>query len=167
MKYAIVFSSQSGNTKAVAKVAYEALPKEDCVYFGGVSDAEVSKADLVIAGFWTDKGTCDEQMKEFLNGLEEKRVALFGTAGFGGSGDYFDGILKRVSSNLPDSAKLAGGFMCQGRMPLGVKQRYEKMALEKPEDEHIQGMLRNFDAASTHPDEKDFADIKAFVSALL
>lgn len=167
MKYAIVFSSQSGNTKAMAEAACEALPKEDCVYFGGVSEAEVSEADLVLAGFWTDKGACDEQMKAFLNKLEHKRVALFGTAGFGGSGEYFDGILKRVSSNLPDSASLEGGFMCQGRMPLSVKQRYEKMLLEKPEDEHIKGMLGNFDAASTHPDEDDFAGIRDFVSRLL
>lgn len=166
MKYAIVFSSRTGNTKALADAAYEALPKEACVYFGGVSGAEVSEADLIFAGFWTDKGSCDEQMKDFLNGLAHKSVALFGTAGFG-TGDYFDKILNRVAANLPDSASLAGGFMCQGRMPQSVRQNYEKMALDKPEDEHIQGMLKNFDAASTHPDEADFAGIRDFASRLL
>lgn len=166
MKYAIVFSSQSGNTRQVAEAAFKALPNEDCVYYGGVSEAAISEADLIFAGFWTDKGTCDEQMKAFLNGLEHKRVALFGTAGFG-SGEYFDKILKRVSSNLPDSATLEGGFMCQGRMPLSVRQQYEKMALEKPMDEHIQGMINNFDAASTHPDEADFAGVRDFVRKLL
>lgn len=41
-------------------------------------------AECIFVGFWTDKGTCDDNITAFLNKLENKKVFLFGTAGFGG-----------------------------------------------------------------------------------
>ena len=55
---------------------------------------------MVLVGFWTDKGTCDESTAQFLQQLENKQVFLFGTAGFGGSAEFFQQILNRVTQNL-------------------------------------------------------------------
>ena len=33
-RYSILFSSPTGNTKMLAEAIYNALPKEDCDYFG-------------------------------------------------------------------------------------------------------------------------------------
>ena len=89
MTYAIIYSSRTGNTKLLADGIRSVLPAETCMYFGPVSGAgrEAARADVVFAGFWTDKGSCDEGMAEFLRGIVGKDVFLFGTAGFGGSGE--------------------------------------------------------------------------------
>ena len=34
MSYAIVYSSRTGNTAQLAQAIKEALPQEDCLYFG-------------------------------------------------------------------------------------------------------------------------------------
>ena len=52
---------------------------------------------------------------------------MFGTAGFGGDTEYFDKILKKVEKNLDRSNILRGSYMCQGKMPNSVRERYMKM----------------------------------------
>ena len=86
---------------------------------------------------------------------------LFGTAGFGGSPEYFERILGNVRKHLSDSVEYLGGAMCQGKMGAGVRKRYEAMLAENPGDARIQAMIDNFDAALAHPTEGDVARITA------
>ena len=159
MKYAIVYSSQTGNTKLLAETIKIILSDEDCIYFGN-PDTAALEADRIYVGFWTDKGTCDKQSKEFLKNLNEKEVYLFGTAGFGISQAYFDKIIERTAENLNENVKLIGHFMCQGKMPMSVRKRYEKMLNSETKVPNIQGMIDNFDKALSHPDKKDLDNLK-------
>ena len=70
---------------------------------------------MIFCGFWTDKGTCDENVASFLGSLKQQRVFLFGTAGFGGDPAYFEKILNTVKQCLSPSVSLCGGFLCQGK----------------------------------------------------
>ena len=45
-------------------------------------------AEMIYVGFWTDKGTADQACLELLGRLRNKKIFLFGTAGFGGSEAY-------------------------------------------------------------------------------
>ena len=122
-RYSIVFSSNTGNTRLLAEAVRAALPQENCDYFG-TPDGSVPASDTVYAGFWTDRGTADETAREFLEKLRGKRVFLFGTAGFGGSEEYFDGVLANTEKALDETNTVVGKFMCQGKMPMSVTERY-------------------------------------------
>lgn len=159
MSYAIVYSSRTGNTAMLAKAIQEILPAEDCLYFGA-PDARALAADTIYAGFWTDKGSCDEQVAEFLKSLTGQKVFLFGTAGFGGAPAYFAQILDRVRQNLNDSVAVIGTYMCQGKMPKAVRTRY----LSMEESPRRTAMLQNFEQALTHPDTADLAALKTAVT---
>ena len=52
---------------------------------------------------------------------------LFGTAGFGESEAYFQKVLDRVKESIDESNSIIGTYMCQGKMPMAVRERYEKM----------------------------------------
>ena len=56
---------------------------------------------MLYVGFWTDKGSCTPAMQEFLHSLYGKRVALFGTAGFGISELYFASLADRFKAEVP------------------------------------------------------------------
>ena len=84
ISYAIVFSSQTGNTKLLAEALKNSLPQEECLYIG-TPDPKALNADTLYVGFWTDKGNADAASLSFLKLLQDKKVFLFGTAGFGGS----------------------------------------------------------------------------------
>lgn len=163
MKYAIVYSSKTGNTARLAQTIRETLSAEDCLYFGAPAEGAAT-AELLFVGFWTDKGRADEELTAFLAGLRGKRVFLFGTAGFGGSQPYFDKILDQVQSALDPSNQVVGRYMCQGRMPAPVRTRYEAMAAQDPEK--WQPMIDNFDRALSHPDETDLAALGHAVAQL-
>lgn len=159
MSYAIVYSSHTGNTALLAETIRETLPQEDCVYFGA-PDPSALTAETLYVGFWTDKGTCDTSIAQFLQSLTNQKVFLFGTAGFGGAAAYFEQILNRVKENLGDSTELIGTYMCQGKMPPSVRTRYEQME----EGPRRTAMLENFDQALSHPNAEDLANLGTAVT---
>lgn len=167
MKYSVVFSSRTGNTAQLAQAVLAALPPEDCIYSGILDElmqaGEASgwqEAQYLLAGFWTDKGSCDEKITAFLQGIHHKKVFLFGTAGFGGSDAYFSRILENVSAQLPDDNTLLGTYMCQGKMPAAVKERYEAMLEKAPDNERAAAFLANFSQALSHPDADDLEKLQ-------
>ena len=161
MTYAVVFASQTGNTRRVAEAIRDALPADSCLSFGPPSSAAAG-AELLLVGSWADKGDCAPEVAAFLEGLSGQRVALFGTAGFGGSDAYFDQLAARFAAHLPGGCRLTGHFFCQGKMPLSVRCRYEQLQAENPGDPKVEGMLANFDAALAHPSAADLAAAAAF-----
>ena len=143
-----------------------ALPPEGCVYRGAPAP-EALDADVIFAGFWTDKGTCAQDMAGFLPLCGGKKVALFGTAGFGGDPDYFNMLLENVKKLLPSDAVYLGGWMCQGRMPGSVRARFAAQLEQDPENANAKRMLENFDRALSHPDEADLAAAAFFSNGKL
>lgn len=123
--------------------------------------AQAGGADVVFVGFWCDKGSCSPAVQHFLQGLAGKRVFLFGTCGFGESDEYFAQILARVCAYLPAEAQCIGGAMCQGKMGVGVKRRYEGMLEEDPENAQARMLIDNWNKAQSHPNEGDFSRISA------
>lgn len=160
MKYSIIYSSKTGNTTLLAKNIKERLPKNDCIYYGEV-DEKALDADLIFIGFWTDKGTCDENVSNFLKKMNNKKVFLFGTAGFGKSQSYFEQIISRVKNNINDSNTVVGSYMCQGKMPMSIRSRYESMLDKNPEK--MKELIENFDEALSHPNKDDFTKLNDIV----
>lgn len=162
MSYAIVFSSKTGNTKLLADTLHSCLPQESCCYFG-TPDPAALEADELYVGFWTDKGTADESTLDFLKQLHGKNIFLFGTAGFGGSEEYFSKILKKAERSLDRSNTVFGRYMCQGKMPLSVRQRYEGMKKQPIHLPNLDALIENFDNALSHPDADDLERLKQAV----
>lgn len=155
MTYSIVYSSKTGNTKMLADALHQALPADDCLYFGA-PDAQALAAERIYIGFWTDKGSCDAETAAFLAQLTQQEIFLFGTCGFGGGVAYFEQILARVRDLLPESVQLVGSYLCPGKMPQSVRDRYVRIAEEEPaKRSHMQKMIFNFDCALSHPDAND------------
>ena len=106
-------------------------------------------------------------MAEFLKGRQNAKVLLFGTAGFGQSQEYFDRILSNVKSHLNESNTVEGAWMCQGKMPMDVRRRYETMEKNGVEPEKVKSFLKNFDEALLHPDDRDVQDAAAFAKRMM
>jgi len=161
-RYSVVFSSSTGNTKLLADAIGEALPKENRDYFGEITP-EVPESEMLYVGFWTDRGNADKTALEFLQRLKNKKVFLFGTAGFGGSEDYFKKILANAESALDGSNTVAGEFMCQGKMPQAVRERYMSMKAQPNPPANLDMLIENFDRALSHPDAEDLERLKKTV----
>ena len=157
--YSIVFSSLTGNTKKLADAIHETLPQNDCEYFGAIK-LKVPQSDLLYIGFWTDKGNADNKTLELLSQLKNKKIFLFGTAGFGGSDVYFKKILGQVKQSIDSSNIIIGEYMCQGKMPQSVRDRYIKMKENPEHPANLDVLIKNFDCALSHPDTRDLEELK-------
>lgn len=165
MKIAIVYSSNTGNTKIIAEAIKEELSNEDIVYFGKTENN--IEADIYIVGSWTDKGNCSSEIKEFLTKLNYKKIAYFGTAGFGGQVEYYQTLFNRVKENINDTNQILGYFYCQGKMPIGIRSRYEQLIKEHPEDRNLEVSIKNLDEALKHPNKKDIEQVKEWIDSII
>lgn len=160
MKIAIIYESLSGNTKKVAEELKKQLEKEvEVIYFGNPKD-KLPKADIFFIGSWTDKGNASKKIQEQLKQLNNTKIAYFGTAGFRNSKKYYKQLFDRIKVNINNSNKILGYFFCQGKMPIIVKEKYEKQLKENPKDNEIIKNIENFEQALKHPNIEDFESAK-------
>lgn len=145
--YSIIFSSPTGNTRLLADTIRDALPEENCNYFGVSENADKATLDL-------------------LETLKNKRIFLFGTAGFGGDEEYFKKILANTKKSISGSNITVGEYMCQGKMPQTVRERYIKMKSLPNPAPNLDMLIENFDRALSHPDENDLKRLRLSVEKL-
>ncbi|MDO5293119.1 MAG: flavodoxin family protein [bacterium] len=150
MKYAIVFSSVTGNTRKLA----EAIQKRvNTCYFGEPSEAAL-EADFIFIGFWAQKNSCGADTKKFIESLSGKKVFIFGTAGYNSTKQYFDEILKSVEVLVPKSNTIVGTYMCQGKVSDVMKDR-----IKQAKPEMYEAIKDNLVEAESHPDEVDISSL--------
>ena len=163
--YSIIFSSPTGNTRLLADAIRDALPEENCNYFGVCENAD-TQSDILFIGFWTGKGTADKATLDLLEKLKNKKIFLFGTAGFGGDEEYFKEILANTKKSINGSNITIGEYMCQGKMPQTVRERYIKMKSLPNPVPNLDMLIENFDRALSHPDENDLKRLRLSVEKL-
>ena len=170
--YSIVFSSRTGNTAELAEAVRKTLPEGTCEYFGSVNgndggsgaSSAIPASETLFVGFWTNQGVADQATQQLLGQLKNRKVFLFGTAGFGGSEAYFQAILDKTKAFIDNSNTVIGTYMCQGKMPLSVRERYVKMREQPDHMPNIDAMIENFDKALSHPDANDLEKLAKLVS---
>ena len=54
--------------------------------------------------------------------------------------------------------------MCQGEMPIYVRERYEKILAVSIHAPNLEGMVENFDKDLSHPNETDLIELKNDIS---
>lgn len=166
MQAMVVYSSRTGNTQKIASEIFRAIPGES-KDMQHISEYTGKDADLFFVGFWTRWGDCDTQIANLLSGFHGKRIALFGTCGVGGDGLMHERIIRQVKGWIAPDNSYAGTFLCQGKMPMEVRRRYEAKLSGKDGQKQVRAMLRNFDEALLHPDPTDLADAAAFVRSVM
>ncbi len=166
MKAMVVYSSRTGNTKKVANGIFAGIPGES-KDIQSLEEYSGRDADVFFVGFWADKGTCDMTVVDFLSGLHGKKVVLFGTCGMGRDSAYMQAIEDRVKVWIPEDSVCLGAYMCQGKMPMDVRRRYENMEKNGVEPEKVRMLLKNFDEALLHPDDTDVQNAAAFAKRMM
>ena len=81
--YIVTYSTQTGNTKKLASEIFAMLPGmyKDIMPLEETYDTSVT--DVFFVGFWTDRGSCNDEVIDFLSKLHGKKIALFGTLAVG------------------------------------------------------------------------------------
>jgi len=169
MKTAIVYSSLTGNTKKVAVAIQEVFGTEGELFPVELAP-DAALYDLVVIGFWVDKGTADSKTRNYLQTLHDKRVALFATLGADPDSKHATECLAKATALLAPGNQVVGTFICQGKVDPRLVEQFKKFPAGHPHAMTQERQLRHAEAAK-HPDAKDlqgakevFARIKKEVS---
>lgn len=155
MKNAIVFETVSGNTKLLAETIEKTVG--DVGYIGAPDDKAL-EADVIYVGSWTMAFTCTPKIKEFLEKLNNKKVFVFQTAGYGSTPEFFQPIIDSVKANVNSSNEVIGEFICQGKVS-DTKQE----GIKKADEAKYNNMKPELDKSQSHPDK---ADLDSLIKAL-
>ncbi len=163
MKILLVYSSKTGNTKKVAMAIGEALGVEPVAVEENPSPAGY---DLVIAGYWVDRGTADAKMKTYLGKMSNQKIALFATLGAEADSKHAAQCLENGAALLGAGCEVVGKFICQGKVADEMVEMMKKMFPAGHPHAMTPERLARIERAASHPDEKDLAEAKAYFREL-
>ena len=153
-KILVTYLSLTGNTRKIAEAIHETIfePKT-LLPIAEVQD--VREYDLIFIGFPVHSHSVPMKVEKFLRALPPgKKIALFST-----HGSHTGSRLSREAIEhavvLASQAKVISSFSCRGR----VSPQALEVLSRSPEHEAWTDMAAS---ASTHPNEHDIADAKAF-----
>ena len=166
LDYMVLYQSETGNTKKLATSIFAALPgmAKDLRSIDELSSPP--EASTYFIGFCVHRGTCSLEIGNLLSTISGRNVALFGTCGAGNTDNYYKNIENSARIWLEDDNAYLGGFFCQGKMPLQIRQKYESMKNDQNAGQ-MDMYIHNFDEAITHPDSLDVEHAKVFVEKVL
>ena len=161
-KWAVIYSSTTGNTKAIAEEIAGAS--------GGdlfrVQDAptDLSAYDVVALGYWLRRGGPDDLMKTYLPKVKDACVLLFQTHGADVGSEHAVTSFARAAYLLGENAEILGTFSAQGKLSPALIARRKK---SQPDDTHNSPEAQErWVRAADHPNEEDRAAARAFVEKM-
>ena len=153
MKSLVLWSSRTGNTKAIAEAVYEALPGEKDIFEEG-RQPSVDGYDLIFVGFWGFRRGADFTARRTIESLHGKKVAIFATAGTYTDSQAARDYLDNAAALLPEYSECLGTFISQGRVHsfhIGKRSEHAKLVHPMTPDR-----LARLQEAEKHPNEDDF-----------
>jgi flavodoxin len=161
MKTMVVYSTITGNTKMVAEAIQGALPGSACHNLKEQPDLE--GFDLLILGFWADKGRVNEEMRDYFSQIKNRKAAFFFTQG-GYPNSVTAGLITNEAAELlqKNNNTIPGHFHCQGRFSPAVLEAAKTLPPDHPRAGITPERQALRDEAARHPNEEDLAKARAF-----
>lgn len=151
MKKSIVFSSVTGNTELLANEIKNKIGEVS--YFGKPCD-EALDADIIYIGSWTMANTCTPDIKEFISKINNKKVFLFVSCGYGSTDSFFGPVINSVKELVNETNEIIGEFICQGKVSSNKIE-----AIKKMDEQKYNNMKDELDNSQTHPDQNDISNL--------
>lgn len=162
MKYAVIYQSETGNTRELAKNIFVSLPGNDKTITDAEKMTELPQADCYFIGFPVKNRNCSIEITDILEQLGDVKIALFATCGLPAKDKYKQYIENAIKPWLNDESEYLGFFLCQGK----ISEKYrEKLASETnySSDE----LDKIAELASNHPDDNDIDSLCEFVESVI
>lgn len=133
MKLLVTYSSLTGNTEKLARGIYEKIEGIDKEIMP-IKEVRCSEDyDIILVGYWVDKGGPNEHAKSFLSQLKGKKVGVFATLGYWADSDHALNALKKAEDILKENEnELIGRFICQGKLDERIIRQFEKLPKDNP-----------------------------------
>lgn len=160
MKALVLWSSRTGNTKAIGSAICNALPCDVDFFENGRYRGNYEEYDLVFVGFWAFRRGANMEARSVLSSLHDQNVAIYGTAGTYPDSPAGQSYLAASAALLAPDNRLLGTFLSQGRVhSFHIGKRSDHAAKVHPLTPE---RLARLEEAEKHPNEDDFQKAAAW-----
>jgi len=166
MKAAVVYSTLTGNTKKVAEAFCAGLGTGTELF--DVKDApDMAAYDLVVMGFWVDRGHPDQKSMDFMKKVTGKKVFSLFTLGAKPRTAHAFKCAYTSASYWGEGCEQIGSWHCQGAIDPKLIEQMRKMP-KVPGNPHAATpeTEARWAAAASHPDAEDLEAAKEAAKAV-
>lgn len=161
-KWAVIYSSTTGNTKAIAEEIASASSGD--IFRVQDAPTDLSAYDVIALGYWLRRGGPDNLMKAYLPKVTGRSVLLFQTHGADVGSEHAVTSFARAAYLLGANCEILGTFSAQGRLAPALIARRKK---SDPDDTHNSPEAQErWVRAADHPNEEDRAAARTFVDKM-
>ena len=161
MKTAVIYSSETGNTKKVAEAIRAAMPEGAELH--AIEDAPPPAAyDLLVIGFWVDKGVADAKASAYMKTITNKKVFSFFTLGADPASPHAKSCADKAPTFYGADCEHLGAYYCQGAVAPKLIDWMKQLPADHPHGPNEERLARWAEAAK-HPDQ---ADLEAAAAAI-
>ncbi|MBR0163268.1 MAG: flavodoxin [Lachnospiraceae bacterium] len=155
-KVLVTYASKTGNTKKLAEGIYDGLQDADKTILPMEEARDTKDYDVILAGYWVDKGGPCAEAKEYLGALSGKKVGLFCTLAFWPDSEHGYGAILAGEALVKEQNHVIGKFHCQGRIDPELIKVFEKMPDDNPHKPTPEKRKR-YRISENHPSAEDIA----------
>lgn len=162
MKYAVIYYSETGNTKALSKYLFENIHSTNKVLINMEDVDEIPKADMYFIGFPIYNQNCRMKVIELIEQIENSKIALLVTCGLNPTEQYKDKLEDTLSVWISNSNEYLGMQLCQCKTVDSQKQKFYQMY-----PQHNEQLEEMFERIDNNPIENNMLCIKEFIQNVI
>lgn len=127
MKVQIIYSSLSGKTKRLAEAISAGITEADTWTLHNLKDEEPElDGDIILLGYWVDKGGPEKKMQEFMKKVSGKAVSIFCTLGFYADSAHANQSVNAGIDIVKKNNTIIGSYVCNGALSEQIIEMFRK-----------------------------------------
>ena len=163
MKWAVIYSSVTGNTKKLAEAVAKPLNAD---IFSVQDVPDLSEYDALVIGYWLRSGSPDDKTAHFLKCLSNKMVAFFQTHGAYAGTEHTVTAFARAGALLGENCFVLGTFSCQCAVSQTMIKARKEGKIPGHKNDNLEECIKRWKDAESHPNEDDFKNIQVFANKM-
>ncbi len=156
MKVQVVYSSLTGSTKKLAEGIFEELNCDNKTIHDLKEGEPILDGDIILLGYWVDKGTANKQMIDFMHTIKGKVVGVFCTLAYYCDAGHGVKSLQNGIDLVKENNTILGSYVCNGALSEGIIERFRLAPEGTPHSATPEKELR-WDVMKSHPTNAEIA----------
>lgn len=116
MKVQIIYSSLTGCTERVAKAIFDSVNAKQKSIHNLKDGAPTLDGDIILLGYWVDKGGPNDEMIAFMKTVKNKAVGIFCTLGYYADSTHAQHSVQTGLELLKENNAVIGSYVCNGAL---------------------------------------------------
>ena len=154
MKIQIIYSSLSGKTRRLAEYLFSHLSQQEKSIHDLKDGPVVIDGDIVLLGYWVDKGGPTKEMQELINGLKDKAVGIFCTLAYYADSSHAANSVRAGVELAAKNNTVIGSYVCNGALSESMIASFRKNGNSGPHSASPENEIR-WAAMKNHPTENE------------